>query len=428
MARKVLTDKQLEEVAANLSDPDECEEGLSDFDESCDDLSDKESEHSLHDSESEIDISEYEVEEEEIVEEENASDPDEANQVRANYYYGKNRYKWAKTAPKKDVRIPAHNLVMHLPGLKGPARIKSPSTPYEAWQLLFTEDILNIILEHTNAKITELSSNYQGSHVSFVDHLGLTELKAFLGLLYLAGIFKSGREDTASLFSTDGTGRPIFRATMSQKRFLFLLSAIRFDDVASRRNRIDEGDKLAAVSQIFNILVNNCQDNYTCSEYSTVDEMLVAFRGRCSFRMYMKSKPAKYGLKIMCLCDAKSHYLLNAFVYTGKSNERQTRKLSVPTLDVLNLVKPIENTNRNVTGDNWFTSIELINELKSRRLTYVGTVKKTKEKYHHSFYPTSNGKQTLQFLGLRGTIQWYLTFQKNIKLYFYYLQCIILAR
>lgn len=399
MARRYLTEKELIELAENISDIDENQDNLGGFGESSDDLSDNESEHSVHDSDSEIELEILdEIEEGGNVGDENASDCEVVGQT-GNYYYGKNRYKWAKNAPQKSVRRPAHNLVMHLPGLKGRAQVTNPSTPYEAWQLLFIEDILTIILEHTNAKISEVSFNYQVDRVSFVDHLGLAELKAFLGLIYLAGIFKSGREDTASLFSTDGTGRPIFRATMSEKRFLFLLSALRFDDVASRRDRINEGDKLAAVSEIFNMLVNACQDNYTCSEHATVDEMLVAFRGRCSFRMFMKSKPAKYGLKIMCLCDSKSHYLLNAFVYTGKSSRRQPGSFSVPTLDVLKLVKPIENTNRNVTGDNWFTSIELINELKSRGLTYVGTVKKNKREVPPQFLPNKQRKANTSIFG-----------------------------
>lgn len=55
----------------------------------------------------------------------------------------------------------------------------------------------------------------------------------------------------------------------------------------------------------------------------------------------------------MCLCDAKTHYLLNAFLYTGKSIQRRNpNKLSVATFDVLDLTRSIENTTRNITGEN----------------------------------------------------------------------------
>lgn len=85
--------------------------------------------------------------------------------------------------------------------------------------------------------------------------------------------------------------------------------------------------------------------------------------------MYLKGNPQKYGLKIMCLCDAKTHYFYNGYIYTGKTNHPNHYKLSVPTRSVLQLVRPIINTNRNVTGDNWFTSVELVQELKKVGLT-----------------------------------------------------------
>lgn len=100
--------------------------------------------------------------------------------------------------------------------------------------------------------------------------------------------------------------------------------------------------------------------------------MLVGFRGRCAFQIYIKSKPRQYGLKIMCFYDTKMYYLLNAFIYSGKSMEPNPRKLFVSTLNVLSL------TNRNITNDNWFTSIELLDKLKKLTLIWVGTMRKNK--------------------------------------------------
>lgn len=48
------------------------------------------------------------------------------------------------------------------------------------------------------------------------------------------------------------------------------------------------------------------------------------------------------------------------------------------------LSKPLHTANQNVTCDNWFTSIELIDGLK-RGLTCVGTVKKNKREILASF-------------------------------------------
>lgn len=130
----------------------------------------------------------------------------------------------------------------------------------------------------------------------------------------------------------------------------------------------------------------NCKSNYICSEYLTVDEMLVPFRGRCLFRVYMKSKPARYGIKIMCMCDARTHYLYSAFIYSGKE-QTSRNTYSVPSKTVLKLAEPLFDTNRNVTGDNWFSSIELVDALKAKGLTYVGTMRRNKREIRKEFLP-----------------------------------------
>ncbi|XP_066953379.1 uncharacterized protein [Macrobrachium rosenbergii] len=101
---------------------------------------------------------------------------------------------------------------------------------------------------------------------------------------------------------------------MSLQRFRFLLRSMRFDDIITRAERRLE-DKIAAFRKFFEKFVDNCISNYNISEYATVDEMLAAFRGKCPFRVYMPSKPAKYGIKIFILADAKTFYVsrINAY-------------------------------------------------------------------------------------------------------------------
>lgn len=274
------------------------------------------------------------------------------NVSNSRYFSGRNRFK--KTPNNSKTR--QHNIIKQLPGLNGEAHNKINMSPIESWQLLVTDGIIEIICLHTNKKITEFKEKYS-TQQAYTNYVNLLEMKAFLGLLLLAGVFKSAHEDVASLWAADGTGRDIFRITMSLKRFLFIMSALRFDDIDTREER-KKHDKTAPISEVFNNFITNCQKSYSCSEYLTVNEMLCPFKGRCHFRFYMKSKPAKYGLKIICLCDSKTHYLYNAFIYSGKPDSGRKRSLSVPTQSVLSLAESVLNTNRNITGDNWFSSVE----------------------------------------------------------------------
>lgn len=62
----------------------------------------------------------------------------------------------------------------------------------------------------------------------------------------------------------------------------------------------------------------------------------------------------------------------------------------VPTQSVIHLAKPLFGSNRNITCDNWFTSIELIEYLKKKGLTCVGTMKKNKREIPKEFLPSKH--------------------------------------
>lgn len=131
-------------------------------------------------------------------------------------------------------------------------------------------------------------------------------------------------------------------------------------------------------------LLKTQKKNYCLLEYVTINEMLIPFRGRCGFRMYMTRKPYKYGIKVMCLADSKTSYLYEAYIYTGQNSDgiglsQEERKWSKPTQSVIRLTKDIQKTNRNITADNWFSSIKVAEELHKRGLTYVGTLRKDKK-------------------------------------------------
>lgn len=57
---------------------------------------------------------------------------------------GKCGYKWSSDVPQKRGRRQARNLVTHLPGVRGAA--KEVTKPLEAWLVLFSNNILDIVL------------------------------------------------------------------------------------------------------------------------------------------------------------------------------------------------------------------------------------------------------------------------------------------
>ena len=215
---------------------------------------------------------------------------------------------WSLSPNRHQATLSAANIIKAVPG---PTRmaVTRVTDIKSAFELVIPNSIQKIILEMTNL---------EGRRVFGEEwkELDKTHLHAYLGLLILAGVYKSKDESTASLWDAD-TGRNIFRATMSLGTFHIFSRVIRFDNRETRPGR-RERDKLAAIRTVWDKWVEQLPLLYNPGPNVTVDERLVAFRGRCPFKQYMPSKPAKYGIKIWAACDAKSSYALNLQVYTGK--------------------------------------------------------------------------------------------------------------
>ncbi|GBP83123.1 PiggyBac transposable element-derived protein 4 [Eumeta japonica] len=316
------------------------------------------------------DVNNLPVDDDDLPVDDAASSDDDVPLARYRNYFGKNRFRWSSQAPVSRSRTLQHNIVCQPPGLKRNFRyvLNRNTVPIDIWQLFFTDDMLEVIVKHTNEKIRKIRPNY--------------------------------RSDMYSRPRSQMAQEEIYRCTMSKNRFETLLNCLRFDDASTRDERRST-DKAAPISELFDKLIQNCKEVCSIGSYTCI-EMLVGFRGRCSFKMYMPKKPNKYGLKIMGLTDAKNGYLADGYLYLGKDSDSQGlpveyQRLNKPTQAVLRLISSIEGTHRNVTVDNWFTSVELMNILKQKQLTLVGTLKKIKGKYPLNFCLAVIGKLALRF-------------------------------
>lgn len=338
--------------------------------------------------------SEESTEPEESTEQKESTDSriENPTSLHRKYFYSRSRFKWSsEPAISKTGRRRKQNIVIRLPGLRPTLNLGNQASPLAIWQLLFTDEICAIIIRWTNVKIQKERAKYKRPDLGALKDLDMLELHAFLGLLGFTSLFKSNNESINTLFATNGTGREIIRCIMSKERFCFLLTCLRFDNPDDRVLR-RVSDPAAPISELFDLFVKNCQTSYTPGTHLCIDEMLIGFRGRCKFKIYLPSKPVKYGLKIMCCTDARTGYFYNGYIYTGKDSDgtglpQEDKRYNKPTQAVLRLTRPLYNTNRSVTFDNWFTSIELINALLQRGLTCIGTLKKNKREIPKEFLP-----------------------------------------
>jgi hypothetical protein len=125
------------------------------------------------------------------------------------------------------------------------------------------------------------------------------EIRAFFGVLPIAGALRCWKETVSEMCTADeNIRRAVFTA----------------DDKSTRVQR-KANDKLAAIREIWDRFVVNCKKLFEPFEEMTLDEQLVAFRGKYPMRQYMKSKPTKYGIKVWAAVDMKTSYLNNLQVH-----------------------------------------------------------------------------------------------------------------
>ncbi|XP_029600134.1 piggyBac transposable element-derived protein 4-like [Salmo trutta] len=257
----------------------------------------------------------------------------------------------------------------------GPAVTPGP-TAYAASRALDIESTFRLFVTPAIERIVVDMTNLQGVR-KYGDGwrpMDSVDLRAYLGLLILAGVYRSRGEAAASLWDAE-SGRTVFRATMPLKVFHKYSRLLRFDDRRTRPARL-AADRLAAIREVWDLWQERLPALYNPGSDLTVDEQLVPFRGRCPFRQYIPSKPAKYGIKSWVACDAKSSYAWKMQVYTGKAAGGAPEKNQGARV-VLDLTQGLP-AGHNVTCDNFFTSYELGQRLLERNLTVVGTVRKNK--------------------------------------------------
>lgn len=168
----------------------------------------------------------------------------------------------------------------------------------------------NMIVECTNKQIEDVCAEMIAKDVTMQTYhhtTDLVEINAFIALLY-SEMWKSNHVDVKEFWSNT-SGFNMYRCVMPKARFMFLAICLRFDE---RENRSAD-DRLSPIRELLDMFIGHCEYYYNPSNNVTVDERLLSFRGRCKFRMYIKSKPDKYGMKLITLNDAETFYLVSYF-------------------------------------------------------------------------------------------------------------------
>ena len=106
-------------------------------------------------------------------------------------------------------------------------------------------------------------------------------------------------------------------------------------------------------------------------------------------------------------------YICDLDIYVGKGPDGTVAKRVGETV-VTNLTQSFKGSGRNITMDNFFTSVHLAKTLLHDNLTLVGTVRKNKTEIPVEFMPHKNATFVLQHLVSTEILLWCHTCLRQI--------------
>ena len=235
---------------------------------------------------------------------------------------------------------------------------------------VFDEETFDKIVEETNRYARQNLANNASRLAKWRD-VTKPELKAYFGLCVIMGI--NILPKVADYWSNDPfLGNEAVKRVMPRNRFQELSQFLHFCDSTQAPARGDEGyDRLY---KVLTAVLKNIQRCYYPTKNIAVDEGMIAFKGRLSFRQYMPAKPTKYGIKVWMAADSANGYVINFSVYLG-SEEGNPRIHGLGYAVVMDMVKPYLNKNHHVFFDNFFSGPRLLEHLELQDTYACSTVR-----------------------------------------------------
>jgi Transposase IS4 len=251
-----------------------------------------------------------------------------------------------------------HAIDVPLPRLRHQRQpVSEEDTPLELLQRFLPPALMEEFAQHTNAAAPH---GWRPTTAA--------ELYAFLGAHLFMGIDRLPRTE---MYWSSTFGHPLITSIFSRDRFKQLLRFFRVvapDEDAAERNPLPHVRALAAK------LNTSFAAHAAPSQRLTLDEAMVAFKGRSPIKQYIPSKPHKWGYKIYCL--SSEDYLLRFEVYAGKE-ERSADGATYDT--VMRMLQGYEDKAHILFTDNWFTSPALLLALQHKGIRLCGSVRRNRK-------------------------------------------------
>jgi hypothetical protein len=279
-----------------------------------------------------------------------------------------------------------------------------PDNPNECdfFDMYVTDDVINLMVRETNRyakQYIEENKDTLKTHSNTRDwqDTNFNEMKTFLGMLILMGLVYKPR--IAMYWAQDSLiETPIFSQLMTRNRFLLLTKFLHF----SNNDEYDAGDpgrdKIFKIREVTNLLVEQWRTVYTPGKYLCVDESLIAFKGRLSFKQYIRTKRSRFGVKFYTLSTSNGISLDN-LIYCGNLDAELQEVDGFLTTEriPITLLQNHLHAGRVLYTDNYYTTPRLAKYLLDRDTHLVGTVRSNRKNFPNELAMTNIQRGSAMF-------------------------------
>ena len=254
-------------------------------------------------------------------------------------------------------------------------KLKEGAKEIAYFNLLFRPHLFTHIVEETNRYATQQQALH-GVDPHWTE-TSVEEMRAYVGLNVWMGIHILPQ--THMYWSTDDfVGVPGIIKTMTRDRFNKLSQYLHVSNNQYQRRRGEPGyDPLYKVREVMESLDLSFRKYYRPHREMSIDEAMVAFKGRSFLKQYLPNKPIKWGFKVWTLADSHTGYVLNFLPYTGKRLAPSQNGLGYDV--VTGLAEPYLNKNYHLFFDNLFSGLPLMDFLMDNGTYACGTFRKNRK-------------------------------------------------
>lgn len=237
-------------------------------------------------------------------------------------------------------------------------------SPLEYFKKYFTDELFENFAMQTNEYAL------QQNEVSFKP-TNASEIKKLFGLHMMMGWIKLPR---VSMYWSRLLNLKDFKESMTSERFFKLRTNLHI--VNNLEKPANNNDKFYKVRPALEAVRNRILQ-FEVEETVSVDEQMIPMKNRLVMKQFMKDKPYKWGCKNYVLCG-KSGLPYDFFIYQGSTTElspENLQKFGFCASVVLHLVARLNRTGHKLYYDNYFSSYQLLEILKEKRINACGTIR-----------------------------------------------------